>query len=122
MKLKKKDCSPGLETVLGQVWVGSPYKAICILANSVKVVKGKTSKIARRLSCMIKARSQHNLPMGIMVNQTTVTPTKSKSMPVTLLNTNSYNVWIRQSLLAADIVEVKHCPWDFHSTMSRDGN
>ena len=88
----------------------------------MKVVKGKTSKITRRLSCMIDARSQHNLPMGIMVNWTTVTPTKSKTVPVTLLNTNSYNVWIRQSLLAADIVEVEHCPWDFHSTMSRDGN
>ena len=71
---------------------------------------------------MIEARSQNNLPMGIMVNQTMVTPTKSKSVPVTLLNTNSYNVWIRQSLLAADIVEVEHCPWDFHSIMSHDGN
>ena len=71
---------------------------------------------------MIEARSQNNLPMGVMVNQTTVTPTKSKTVPVTLLNTNSYNVWIRQSLLAADIVEVEHCPWDFHSTMSRDGD
>ena len=43
-------------------------------------------------------------------------------LPVTLLNTNSYNVWIRQTLLAADIVEVEHCPWDFHSTMSLDGD
>ena len=71
---------------------------------------------------MIEARSQNNLPMGIMVNRTTVTPTKSKSVPVTLLNTNSYNVWIQQSLLAADIVEVEHCPWDFYLVMSYDGN
>ena len=42
----KKGLSPGSERVLGQVWVGSQYEAICILANSVKVVKGKTSKIA----------------------------------------------------------------------------
>ena len=60
--------------------------------------------------------------MGVVVNQTTVTPTKSKRVPVTLLNTTSYNVWICQQLLAADIVEVEHCPWDFHSTMSHDGN
>ena len=45
-EINKEDLSPGSEAVLGQVWVGSPYKAICILANSVKVVKGKTSKIA----------------------------------------------------------------------------
>ena len=38
------------------------------------------------------------------------------------MNTNSYNVWIKQPLLAADIVEVDHCPWDYHSTMSRDGS
>ena len=49
-------------------------------------------------------------------NGTTVTPTKSKAVPVTLLNTNSYNVWIRQSLLAADIVKEEHYLWDFHST------
>ena len=71
---------------------------------------------------MIEARSQNNLPMGVMVNRTAVTPTKSKKVPVTLLNTNSYNVWIRQQLLAADIVEVEHCPWDFHSIMSCEGN
>ena len=70
---------------------------------------------------MIKARSQNNLPMGVMVNCTAVTPTKSKNVPVTLMNTNSYNVWIKQPLLAADIVEVDHCPWDYHSTMSHDG-
>ena len=90
-------------------------------ANSVKVVEGETSSKAHRLSCMIEARSQHNLPLGVVVNRTAVTPSKSKKVPVTLINTNSYNVWIRQQLLAADIVEVDHCPWDYHSTMSRDG-
>ena len=51
-----------------------------------------------------------------------VTPNKSKQVPVALLNTNSYNVWIRQPLLAADIVEVKDCPWDYQPVMSHDGN
>ena len=73
-KLKKKDLSLGLETVLGQVWVGDTHKAICILANSMKVLKGKTSKITRHLSCMIEARASNNLPMGIVVNRTMVTP------------------------------------------------
>ena len=45
-EIKREDLSSDSETVLGQVWVGSLYKAISILANSVKVVKGKTSKIA----------------------------------------------------------------------------
>ena len=59
--------------------------------------------------------------MGIVVNQTAVTPTMFNKVSVTLLNTNSYNVWIQQ-LLAANIVEVEHCPWDFHATMSCEGN
>ena len=72
---------------------------------------------------MIEARSHNNLPMGIVVNQTMVTPTKSKSVPVTFFNANSYNVWIRQPLLTAtDIVEVKHWPWDYQLGMSHDGN
>ena len=48
-------------------------------------------------------------------------PPNLKKVPVTLMNTNSYNVWIKQPLLAANIVEVDHCPWDYHSTMSHDG-
>ena len=103
------------------MWIGNPRKVICIPANSVKVVEGQTSAKARQLSCMIEARSQHNLPLGVVVNHTAVTPSKSKKVPITLINTNSYNVWIKQQLLAADIVEVDHCPWDYHSTMSHDG-
>ena len=70
---------------------------------------------------MIEARSQNNLPLGVVVNRTTVTPSKTYKVPVTLVNTNSYHVWIKQQLLAADIVEVDHCPWDYYSTMSHDG-
>ena len=116
----QEDLSPS-DATLSQVWVGSPHQNICIQANSVKVIQGKTSRSAQRLSCMIKARSQNNLPMGVVVNHTAVTPTKSKKVPVTLMNTNSYNVWIKKLLLAADIVEVDHCPWGYHSTMSHDG-
>ena len=42
---KKQDLSLGLAIVLGQVWVGSTHEAICIPANSMKVLNGKTSKI-----------------------------------------------------------------------------
>ena len=42
----QEDFSPS-DAILGQVSVGSPYQNICILANSVKVVQGKTSKTAQ---------------------------------------------------------------------------
>ena len=34
------------DATLGQVWIGDPCKVICIPANSVKVVEGKTSRKA----------------------------------------------------------------------------
>ena len=63
----QEDLCPS-DAILGQVWVGSLYLNICIPANSVNVVQGKTSKTVRQLSCMIEARSQNNLPIGVMVN------------------------------------------------------
>ena len=119
---EKKNPSSGLKAVLGQVWVGSTHEAICIPANSMKVLQGKTNKITQRLSCMIEAKECNNLPLGLVVNRTMVTPNKNKPVPIVLVNTNSYNVWIRQPLLAADIVEAKDCPWDYQPVMSHDGN
>ena len=43
-------------------------------------------------------------------------------MPVVLMNTNSYKVWVRQPLLAADLVEVEHHLWDYQPSMSREGD
>ena len=60
--------------------------------------------------------------MAVVVNRTIVTPNKSKHVLVLLMNTNSYNVWIQQSLLAVDVVEAEHCPWDYQSFLSHDGN
>ena len=38
------------------------------------------------------------------------------------MNTNTYNIWICQTLLVADVVEAEDCPWDYQSIMSRDGS
>ena len=70
---------------------------------------------------MIEPREINNLPMGVIVNRTMITPKKSKQVPIILMNTNSYNVWIRQPLLAANIVEADHCPWDHTTIMTRAG-
>ena len=39
-----------------------------------------------------------------------------------MVNTNTYNIWIRQPLLAADIVKAEHCPWDYQTIMSHEGD
>ena len=112
--------SSGSDNILGHVWVGVDNKPICIPANSVKIVQGKTNKIIKRLTCMVEGRDIHNLPMGVIVNRVMVTPKHSKKVPVVLANTNSYNIWIRQPLLAADVVEVESCPWDYQTILSHN--
>ena len=103
------------------MWVGITHEPICIPANSVKVVQGKTDKITRRLMYMVESRDVNNLAMGVMVNRAMITPKKSKKVPFILANTNRYNVWIRQPLLAANVVEVESCPWDYQTILSHDG-
>ena len=61
---KKKVPDTGSDNILGQVWVGITHEPICIPANSVKVVQGKTDKITRCLTCMVESRDVNNLPMG----------------------------------------------------------
>ena len=118
MQLKNKVPCSDSDNILGQVWVGVENKPICIPANSVKIVQGKTNKITRRLTCMVEGRDVCNLPMGVVVNRAMVTPKRSKKVPVILANTNSYNIWIRQPLLAADVVEVESCLWDYQTILS----
>ena len=91
---KKKDPIKESVTTLGQVWVGESHQPLCIPANSTKVVTGKTDKITKQLTCMVESCESNNLPMGVVVNRTMVTPNKSKHVLVLLMNTNSYNVWI----------------------------
>ena len=103
------------------MWVGVTHEPICILANSVKVVQGKTNKITRHLTCMVESRDINNLPMGVIANRAMITPKKSKKVLIILANMNSYNIWIQQPLLAANVVEVESCPWDYQTTLSHDG-
>ena len=82
----------------GRVMVGDCKQPICIPAGTSKVVIGKTQEKLPRGSYMVEATNDDNLPCGVSVNHTYVNPTKAKQVSVILLNTNSYNVWIRQPL------------------------
>ena len=53
------------------------------------------------------------------VNHTYVNPTKAKQVSVILLNTNSYNVWIRQLLYAATIWDVELKDWDYEPIITK---
>ena len=108
----------------GRVMVGNRKQPICIPAGTSKVVIGKTQEKLPRGSYMVEATDDDNLPCGVSVNYTYVNPTKAKQVSVILLNTNSYNVWIRQRLCATTIwdVELKDLDYEPIITKSDEAN
>ena len=78
----------------GRVMVGDKRQPICIPAGMSKVVVGRTQDKLPRGSYMVESMDDDNLPCGVSVNHTYVSPSKAKQVSVILLNTNSYNVWI----------------------------
>ena len=99
--------------------VGDRKQPICIPAGTSKVVIGKTQEKLPRGSYMVEATNDDNLPCGVSVNHTYVNPTKAKQVSVILLNTNSYNVWIRQPLYAATIWDVDLKDWDYEPIITK---
>ena len=104
----------------GQVMVGDKRQPICIPAGTSKVVVGRTQNKLPRGSYMVKATDDDNLPCGVSVNHTYVSPSKAKQVSVILLNTNSYNVWIRQPLYAATIWDVELKEWDYEPILIKN--
>ena len=47
---------------------------------------------------------------------------KARSIPVILINTNRYNVWIRQPLLAAELFDVESNEMEYRANMNWDGD
>ena len=59
-----------------------------------------------------------NLPLGVGVNNTLVTPSKSRLVSVILINNNSHNVWIHQPLYAGDLWEVSPREWKYETVLT----
>ena len=70
---------------------------------------------------MVELGVHNNLPSGVVVNHSYVTP-KAGQVAVILINTTSRNIWICQPLLAAEIFEVQLHPWQYKSVLHREGN
>ena len=63
----------------------------------------------------------HNLLFGIVINQYVAIP-KARTIPVIIINTNQYNVWVRQPLLAAELFNVECNEIDYRATLNREGD
>ena len=67
---------------------------------------------------MVESTESSNLPLGVGVNNTLVTPSKSGLVSVILINNNSHNVWIRQPLYAGDLWEVSPREWEYEPVLT----
>ena len=105
-----------------QVMVGDKRQPICIPAGMSKVVVGRTQGKLPKGSYMVEATDDDNLPCGVSINHTYVSPTKSRQVSVILLNKNSYNVWIRQPLYATNIWDVELKDWKYEPIFTKDVN
>ena len=68
---------------------------------------------------MVESTESSNLPLGVGVNNTLVTPSKSGPVSVILINNNSHNVWIHQPLYAGDLWEVSPREWEYKPVLTR---
>ena len=101
--------------------IGTNHKPICVPGNSTITVPGKLSNLVTKESYMIELAAHNNLPSGVVVNCSYVTP-KAGQVAVILINTTSRNIWIHQPLLAAKIYKVELHPWQYISILYREGN
>ena len=104
----------------GRISVGDSRNPICIPANSSKTVLGQAPKVNRKKSFMVESAETSNLPLGVGVNNTLVSPTKSGMVSVILMNNNNHNVWICQPLYAGDLWEVSPREWKYKPVLTRN--
>ena len=106
---KKKDWQnfDNVTRHIEQVTVGSKKNLFASLGIWSLLYQGILPKYIPRQCALVKHAEHHNLPQGIVVNRC-VAKVKSRSMPVILINTNKQNVWLWQTLLAAELYTVEY--------------
>ena len=63
----------------------------------------------------------HNLPLDIVVNRC-VAILKARAICIILNNTNRFNVWVRQPLLAAGLYDAECDQIEYRAKMDKEGN
>ena len=119
-KKKFKNDNGDLGGFAGRVTVGDKKNPMCIPANSSKTIIGKVPRVDRRLTYLVEKTEDSNLPIGVGVNNTLVTPSKSGLVSVILINNNNHNIWIRQPLYTADLWEVEPKEWEYEPVLTHE--
>ena len=118
---KKPKYSSNKEGFMDKVIVGSKQELLYIPGNSTITVPGAVRRSLHAATCLVEQAAHSILPCGIIVNRCLAHP-KVKSVPVILVNRNSENILIRQSLLVTDLVEVKCHSWEYDRSLDRYGD
>ena len=93
---------------------------MCIPANSSKTIIGKVPKVNQKLTYLVEKTEDSNLPIGVAINNTLITPSRSGLVSVILINNNDHNVWIRQPLYAANLWEVQPKEWAYEPVLTHE--
>ena len=119
---KKKCRKPGnnLGGYVGRVMVGNRHQPTCIPAHSSKVVVGKSQGSFGRGTFMVEETDEGNLPLGVGVNRTFVSPSRNGFVSVILMNNNDHNVWLRQPLYAGDLWECDLEDWEYEPILKME--
>ena len=110
--------------LLGKVLVGNVTQPICVPGNSALTIPGrlgKNIKVPSGTACLIDTAAVNNLPQGISVNCCLVHP-RGMTVPVILMNQNNHSILIQQPLLAAEIHEAEHLPWNYGVDFQHQGD
>ena len=119
-KKNPKNDSGDLGGFAGRVTMGDKHHPMCIPANSSKTIIGKVPRVDWKVTYLVEKTKDSNLPIGVGVNNTLVTPSKSGLVLVILINNNSHNIWIRQPLYAADLWEVEPKEWEYKPVLTHE--
>ena len=79
------------------------------------------SKLVTKGSYMIELAAHSNLPSGVVVNHSYVTP-RAGQVAVILINTINRNIWICLPLLAVSVCKVELHAWQYCSVLYRERN
>ena len=118
---KHQNFVSGEDEPAGTVTIGINKQPICVPGNSTITVLGKLLKLVKKGSHLVESAAHNNLPSGVVVNHSYAT-SKAGQVAVILINTTGRNIWICQSLLAAEIFEVELHPWQYKSILHIEGN
>ena len=100
--------------------MGDKHNPMCIPANSSKTIIGKVPRVDRKSTYLVEKTEDSNLPIGVGVNNTLVTPSKSRLVSVILINNNNHNIWIRQPLYVSDLWEVEPKEWVYEPVLTHE--